>query len=87
MISSIVYMLCAATSTICAILLYMNYRRSRTKLLFWSGVCFTGLALNNIILVVDLVLTGPTVDLTVYRALPAAVGLAALVSGFAWDTP
>ena len=87
MISSIVYLLCAVTSVVCTCLLFFNYRRSRTQLLFWSAICFLGLSLNNILLFVDLVLTASTTDLSALRALPAALGLSALVSGFAWDTP
>lgn len=87
MISSVVYLLCAVTSVVCTCLLFYNYRKSRSQLLFWSAICFLGLSINNILLFIDLVLTGPTTDLSAARALPAALGFAALVSGFAWDTP
>jgi predicted transcriptional regulator len=86
-ISSIVYLLCAFTSIACASLLYLKYRRKQTRLLFWCAVCFFGLALNNILLVVDLVLTPPTFDLFTIRAIPAALGFAALATGLAWETP
>ncbi len=87
MISSIVYLLCAFTSIACTTLLFLKYRRNQTKLLFWCAICFFGLALNNILLVVDLVLTPPTFDLLTVRSVPAALGFAALVTGFAWDMP
>lgn len=87
MISSIVYMLCAFTSIVCATLLFLKYRKNKTKLLFWCAVCFIGLSLNNILLVVDMVLMPTSIDLFTIRAVPAAIGLAALVTGFAWDTP
>lgn len=87
MISTIVYLLCALTSIACAVLLFFKYRRTKTKLIFWCAICFFGLALNNILLVVDLVLTPPTLDLFVIRSVPAALGFVALVTGFAWDTP
>jgi hypothetical protein len=86
MISEIVYMLCALTSVLCAAMLYRNYRRQRTRLLLWSGICFTGLAVNNILLFTDLVIT-PHADLSVVRTLPAVLGFGALVWGFVWDTP
>ena len=70
-----VYLLCAATSIACAVLLWRGHRRSRTRLLFWSSLCFFGLALNNLLLFVDLVIV-PDVDLTVWRT---AVGLAAMM--------
>lgn len=86
MISTVVYLLCAATSLLCAILLYLKYRRSKTKLLFWSAICFSGLALNNILLVIDVVVLGQSTDLSTWRVLPAAFGLTALVMGLAWES-
>lgn len=86
MISALVYLMCALTSILCAVLLYLKYRRNRTRLLLWSGICFFCLALNNILLFVDLVLA-PQIDMSVIRTLPAVVGFGALVWGFIWDTP
>jgi hypothetical protein len=54
MFGNLVYLLCAATSIVCAILLIRGYRRARERLLLWSGACFIGLALNNVLLVIDL---------------------------------
>ena len=85
MFGNLVYVLCAATSTLCAILLIRGYRRSRARLLLWSSVCFIGLALNNVLLVID-VRTGPGLDLSVWRLVPAAVGAAALLYGLVWET-
>lgn len=84
MIAASVYLLCALTSGMCAVLLLAKYGRSRLRLLFWSGLCFVGLAANNVLLVVDLVLV-PRVDLSVVRLLPALAGVALLVWGFVWD--
>ena len=85
MISSIVYLLCALTSIACATLLFLKYRKNRTRLVFWCAVCFFGLALNNILLVVDLVVLPASIDLIVYRAIPAALGFGVLATGFVWD--
>ena len=52
-LSIAVYMLCAATSLACAVLLLRGYRRSGARFLLWSSLCFVGLALNNVILFVD----------------------------------
>ena len=52
--AELVYGLCALTSAGCAALLFQGYRRSGTRLLFWSSLCFAGLALNNALLFVDL---------------------------------
>jgi hypothetical protein len=86
MISATVYLMCALTSTLCAALLYMNFRRNRTRLLLWSSICFLCLAINNSMLFIDLVLT-PQIDMSVVRTLPAVIGFGALVWGFIWDTP
>ena len=47
------YALCAATALVCAILLLRAYRRSHSPVLWWSGLCFCGLAIANVILVLD----------------------------------
>lgn len=79
-----VYLLCAATSAACALLLLRAHNRTGTQLLLWSGLCFVGLALNNAILVVDLILVRD-VDLATWRLVPAAVGVALLVYGLVWE--
>ncbi len=83
--ATLVYALCALTSTACAFLLLRGYARSRFRLLLWSGLCFAGLALNNVILFVDKQVV-PDVDLSVWRSLPAVAGIALLLYGFVWDT-
>lgn len=79
-----VYLLCAVTSLACAVLLLRGYVRSRVRLLLWSCLCFVGLALNNILLVLDLIVL-PERDLSLLRNLPALVGLALLVYGLIWE--
>ena len=79
-----VYALCAITAVICAALLLRGYRATRTRLLFWSSLCFAGLAVNNILLFVDLVLF-PQVDLFLWRTLPALVGVMLLLYGLIWE--
>ena len=66
--AEVVYVLCALTSNACAVLLLRGSLASRTRLLFWGSFCFTGLALNNVLLYVDLVMTPPTVDLGILRS-------------------
>ena len=85
MIAAAVYLLCALTSVMCAVLLLVKYRQSGLRLLFWSGLCFVGLATNNVLLVIDLVVV-PDVDLSTIRIIPSVLGLALLVWGFIWDT-
>jgi hypothetical protein len=78
--AQVVYVLCAVTSIVAAALLLRAYDRSRFPLLLWSGICFVGLALNNVLLFVDLVLV-PEVDLSFWRKLPAVAGVLALLHG------
>ncbi len=85
MTAEIVYVLCALTSSLCAALLWVNFKRTGFKLLLWSGLCFVGLALSNIGLLADRVLF-PDVDFSLVRTIPALAGVAILVWGFIWDT-
>jgi hydrogenase/urease accessory protein HupE len=80
-----VYLLCALTSLWCAVALLRSYLRRGTRLLLWSSLCFVGLAANNAILFVDLVLL-PRVDLSLVRALIGATAILVLVIGLVWDT-
>jgi hypothetical protein len=75
-----VYVLCALTSLGCAALLFRGYLQSRTRLLFWSSICFVGLAANNLVLLVDLVVL-PLVDLSLVRGITAVVALLLFVWG------
>lgn len=85
MLANAIYILCALTSIACAVLLVRGYRRSRVRLLFWSAWCFAGLALNNILLILDVrVLTH--VDLEIGRAIPAVIGVSLLVYGLVWES-
>lgn len=85
-----VYILCAATSVACAVLLFRGYRRSRARFLLWSSLCFAGLALNNVILFVDQVVLPHVsglmgVEFPVWRSSVAVIGLALLLYGLIWD--
>jgi len=83
--ASVVYALCALTSGLCAVLLWRAYRASRARLLLWSSLSFIGLACNNLLLFLDLVVL-PSVDLSLYRSLVAAVSVMVLLLGLIWDS-
>lgn len=85
MIGTVVYALCALTSIACAWLLLRGYARTRVRLLLWSGLCFTGLALNNILLFIDVRML-PDVDLSIIRTIPAVAGMLLLLYGLVWET-
>jgi hypothetical protein len=86
MVAALVYLLCALTSVACAVMLVRRYRASRVRLLLWSSICFFGLALNNILLFVDLVLTTSDVNLLIVRTVPAVIGYGVLLWGFIWES-
>jgi hypothetical protein len=81
----IVYLLCALTSLACAVLLWRGWRQSGARLLLWSALCFVGLFLNNVLLIVDTRLL-PQYDLAVVRMIPALLGALALVYGLVFDS-
>jgi hypothetical protein len=84
MIAEAIYVLCMLTSLGCALLLLRAHRASRTPFLFWSSICFIGLALNNFLLFVDAILV-PGPDLfAILRNAVALAGLGALVYGLVW---
>lgn len=78
------YLLCAATSLFCAGLLLTDYRRRRVRLLLWSGLCFLGLAAENVLLFIDKA-TPPTLDLSTERLVVGLAAVAVLVFGLVWE--
>jgi hypothetical protein len=85
-VAEAVYILCALTSILCAVLLLRGYRATRTRLLFWASLCFGFLAINNVILYFDLVILPPQIDLFWYRNAVALIGMLVLVFGLTWES-
>jgi hypothetical protein len=83
-IPAFVYILCALTSSVCAVLLLKSYRRTALRLLFWSGACFICLAIGNVFLFIDLVVL-PHFDLLFWRNGAVLIGLLLLIYGLIWD--
>lgn len=82
---AVVYLLCLATSAACAALLTRAYLRARTRLLLWTALSFALLAVNNLLLVADM-LVFQDIELWPYRQLAAGAALAVLLYGFVWET-
>jgi hypothetical protein len=80
---AVVHVLCALTSVLCALLLARAFVRTRARLLLWSALCFTGMALQNLLLLVDK--ATPTIDLSLTRTLPALLGVLILLFGLVWE--
>ena len=81
---TLVYTLCFATSTLCAYLLGRSFRRTRSRLLFWSALCFGLLAIVNFIVVLDM-LVYPNADFRLVRHGLAVAGVLTLLFGFIMD--
>jgi hypothetical protein len=80
-----VYLLCALTSIVCAWLLLRTWKGKRVRLLLWAGLCFVGLAVNNVILFYDLVIV-PETDLGPWRSVVALVAIGVLLYGLVWES-
>ncbi len=73
-----VYLLCAIASIACAALLFRGYRRAPLRLSLWTMVCFLALAVNNVLLFIDLAVV-TAVDLSEVRNAIAVCGVGALL--------
>jgi len=78
--AEIIYFLCAATSLTCTWVLLHRYRKNRVRLLFWSGLCFAGMTINNLLLVADK-LWFPETDLLWLRQASALLSVSLLLVG------
>ena len=76
--AAIVYLLCAVTALTCCVLLLRGHLRTRVPLLWWSGLCFAGFAVENVFLFADRIIF-PAVDLAVYRRPVALISVALLL--------
>jgi hypothetical protein len=80
------YGLCTLTALFCAVLLLRAYYRSRYKLLFWGGLCFLGLTLNNALLVADkLIFPEPEINLFTWRLIAGLAAMLVLLYGIIFD--
>jgi hypothetical protein len=83
--SSVVHILCAAVACASAFLLLRGYARGRSRLLLWSGLCFAGFTVTNILVLVDLTLL-PHLDLFPVRNGVTLASLSMLIYGLVWDS-
>jgi len=83
---TIVFLLCFATSLLCLVLLARSYIQNGGKLLLWSALGFVFLAINNLLVVIDLVLLPNSIDLLPFRNLSSLAAVAVLLYGFIWET-
>ena len=84
-IADAIYTLCAATSLLAAWLLLRHYRTRRTPLLLWSCVTFFGLALNNVLVLLDFGVF-PGANLALPRSVVGAGAMVTLMYGLIRET-
>lgn len=85
MLAALIYSLCALTSIACLVLLWRSWRASGHRLLFWSALCFAGLSINNVLLVLDRVVWPVEVDLSNWRLASALAAVLLLLFGLIWE--
>jgi len=78
------YSLCFLTSAVCGWLLVRSFAHNRTRLLLWSAACFVLLAINNLLVVVDLIVL-PATDLSPLRSAAGLAAVSTLLFGFVWE--
>jgi hypothetical protein len=83
--ATVAYALGVCTSIFCALLLIRSYLASKTPLLLWCSLCFIGLALNNVLLFLDLFVV-PDIDLKTWRSVTALVALVLMLVGLIWES-
>ncbi|MDZ4288457.1 MAG: DUF5985 family protein [Prosthecobacter sp.] len=83
-IKIILFGLAILSSFACMVLLFRGYARRRVRLLMWSGLCFVGLTVSNVLLFADLILF-PQLDLRPYRLVAALTGALCLVYALIWQ--
>jgi len=83
--ATVVYVLGALTSLVCAVLLLRGYARGKKQLLLWSGLCFVGLAVSNSLVFLDLVVF-TKLDLYPLRLGTTTLAMALLLYGLIWES-
>jgi uncharacterized protein DUF5985 len=78
------YLLCFLTSLSCCLLLVRSYRRNKSRILLWTAACFVLLAIDNLLVVLDLIVL-PTVDLSLPRLVATFLAISTLLVGFIWE--
>jgi hypothetical protein len=83
--ATLIYSLCALVAGLCTFLLLRAWRASRYRLLLWTGLCFGGLTLTNVLLFLDKIVLGPEIDLSPARLAVTLVAMGVLLYGLVWD--
>lgn len=84
MINLVITSLCALMALLCATLSFRGYLRSKYKLLLWSGLCFSGLTLSNLVMVADVYLI-PNHNLGLVRLFLGLFAMLILIYGLIFN--
>ncbi len=81
-----VYIICMVLSVACAAMLFRGYLKNPSHLLLWSSACFGIMAVNNVILLID-VLVLPDIEFggLYMRNITGAVAGSLLLFGLIWE--
>lgn len=84
MIAVLVYSLCALLSAAVAALLWRSHRVARSRLVAWTALCFSGLTVSNLLLVLDKLVLAQT-DMSVLRQSVALASIGVLLFGLVYE--
>ncbi len=84
-IQSAIYVLCLLASGACSLLLLRGYRRTGTRLLLWTAICFFLLCLNSLAVLFDLLIL-PAQDLQAWRHALSLMAVTVLLIGLVWES-
>ena len=82
--AELIYGLCTLLSTAIAVMLWRQHRRSPTRMIYWTALCFSGLALSNLLLVLDK-LVFADVDLRLLRHTVSLASIGLLLFGLVYE--
>jgi hypothetical protein len=82
--AELIYGLCTILSLAIAVMLWRQQRRLPTRMIYWTALCFSGLALSNLVLVLDK-LVFPELDLRVLRHSISLLSIGLLLFGLVYE--
>ena len=81
--AELIYGLCTLLSLAIAVMLWRQHLRAPARMIYWTALCFSGLALSNLLLVLDkLVFAG---EFTIARQSVALVSIGLLLFGLVYE--
>ena len=80
----LIYGLCTLLATVIAVMLWRQHRRSPSRMIYWTALCFSGLALSNLLLVLDK-LVFPDMDLRLLRHSVSLLSIGLLLFGLVYE--